>query len=143
MPLTKLGHSTLVVLSCVFTLFAASQPANADTTILVCALDTSHEDPRLVSVEEGNTTIELNEADSIVTVHFAANHPGPNSSGGSVPAGTVGPMHATFGPDTITLQVGDADGGPWHGTFTIDRITGQFSVQAGWQWNCKVGKKQF
>jgi hypothetical protein len=144
MPLTKLDHGTWTLLLCVFALLAASQPAHADTTILVCRLDTNIE---RMFVDEGPTTIELNEAGSTVTVHFAAKHPAPNSgilSGGYTAAYTVGPLHATFGPDTVTFQSEDGSL-----IFTINRVTGQLNARQpgdlppGEQWNCQVGKRQF
>jgi hypothetical protein len=95
-------------------LAAGSKIALADTTTLIC-----HMNNNPYWYEEGPTSIELNEAQSIVVVNYAAYH-GKRSGYTGPPAVTRGPFQATFSADIITWQDGN-------GKFTINRLTGVFS----------------
>jgi len=122
-------------------LLTASAAALADTTTLLCRMDTN---PREAEVEP--TTIELNEAQTSVVVNFAGTYSKiPGITGGFQGRGgsdafSIGPLQATFSTDKITFS--------WPaGSYTIggviNRLTGAFSTNQGRSWSCQVGKKQF
>ena len=88
-------------------LVMASQTALADTTTLIC--DTG------LPLDMGPTTIELNAAQSKVTLHL------PALKNSSIPARTSGPLLARFGRDEINFS--RTDGGVRH-TYVLNRLTG-------------------
>jgi len=107
----------------------------AGTTTLICHVIGT------MLVEDGSTTIELNEAQSSVVVHFAASHCtaacGPPRPG--EPASSLGPLPAKFGANTISFS---NPNGPV--TYVIDRLTGVFVANyINVSWTCDVGKKKF
>ncbi|HXR94258.1 MAG TPA: hypothetical protein VN718_00155 [Rhizomicrobium sp.] len=110
----------------------------ADPVSLICHRTMPH------LTDSGATTIELDEAQRTVTVHFA----------GYQMAGIVrffepralGPVQGTFTPQTITFQNPDTNtapsGGPDH--YTLNRLTGD--LEGEWAqdaMNCQVGAKRF
>jgi hypothetical protein len=144
-------------------ILAACEPALAGPTMLVCHLDA----PTALAFEDGATTIELNEAQSSVVVHFAAAHltnsdgvtGAADGRGSPNPAASVGPLTAKFGSDTITFSSTgggeyDSNGNhfvPYQGSYLINRLTGSFVHKSPgdgaltvWQkWTCKPGNRQF
>ena len=116
-------------------LVMASQTAIADTTTLIC--DTG------LPLDMGPTTIELNAAQSTITLHL------PALKNSSIPARTRGPLRATFSRDEIDFS--RTEGGVRH-TYVINRLTAvvqDTAVNLGGgpgfseSWTCHVGKKQF
>jgi hypothetical protein len=128
-------------------LLASSKIALADTTKLIC-----HMNDNKFWVEEGPTTIELNEAQStIVAINFSKVHgaPGSGIGGGSVGGRSIGPFPATFTADTITFSIQDASSST---NCTINRLTGVYSCKVsvngnsydqGTSWTCHAAQKQF
>ena len=116
-------------------LIMASQTAFADTTTLIC--DTG------LPLDMGPTTIDLNAAQSTVTLHF------PALKNSSIPARTSGPLRATFSRDEIDFS--RTEGNVRH-SYIINRLTAivqDTAVNLGGgpgfseSWTCHVGKKQF
>jgi hypothetical protein len=99
-----------------------------------------------MSFKASPTTIDLNEAERVVTIHYGA----INNAGGSpriLYPKSSGPLKARFTRNTITFVVNEANR---HTDYTINRLTGIIDVivfQAGQQfpfeWTCHVGKAQF
>ena len=115
-------------------LLATSQMAFADTTSLICHLNVGGS-----VVEDEPTTVELNEAQNTVVVHFGANHY-IVGNGDVEAAESVGPLPATFGSDQITFNLDTAYAGP----YTLDRLTGVLmNTDTKWHWACQAGKRQF
>src|SRR5690349_10948805 len=92
-------------------LVAASQAAMAQTTTLVC--QRAAPSPY---VDDGTTTVDLNEAQNSVTLHFSAYHLIQPAT--SLPARLVGPEPAVFGADTITFS----DPMPGFGSYVLNRL---------------------
>jgi len=139
MSLLKLNGGAGAALMALALLASSSQAARAEATTLICNLDSSNP-----WKEAEPTTIELNEAQSTVVVHFAAMHGDPRYGGGSRIAVSYGPLPAKFGTDTITFSV-DRTTSSWsEGPHTINRLTGNFvEAETNWKWNCHPAKKQF
>jgi len=123
---------------------AASQNVVADTTTLICQVAVPN------VIEDGATTIELNEAQSTVVVHFSANHYINMPTSEEHPSRSIGPFPAQFSNDTITFS--DPNPNDYFRVFSISRITGAFvmaDVQSNlngiqnWRWTCHAGQKQF
>jgi hypothetical protein len=117
----------------------ASEAAMAQTTTLICNLD-----PSLGFAEDEPTTIELNEAQNSVVVHFSQQH-NPRTGERLGGSHSIGPLPASFGTDVISFT--DPTQVYFH-NYTINRLTGKFvgSVvnDAGSMiWTCQAGKKQF
>src|SRR5947208_2347250 len=83
-------------------ILVSSQAAMAQTTTLLCDLKNREADQ--ISQDEP-TTIELNDANSTVTVHFSALHDisGNGTPPMEFPAETTPPLPAQFGSNTITF----------------------------------------
>lgn len=124
-------------------LVASSQVAMADTTKLVCNLDSP-----APFAEDQPTTIDLTEAQSSVVVHFGPTHAtNPGITGGFEGRGgngpfSNGPLPAVFSTDTITFAY------PIPNTtyvidYVINRLTGVFTSSQGAKWTCRAGKTQF
>lgn len=111
----------------------SSTAAMADTSTLVCHLTP------FVIVEDEPTTIDLNEAQSSVVVHFGALHQTfPQTAS---PAMTVGPLAAVFGVDTISFS---QPGAPYQGDYILNRLTGGLvNTSTNWRYTCQLGQKQF
>ncbi len=107
----------------------------ADTTTLVCNLSN-----RVGTAEDEPTTIELNEAQSSVVVHFGQNHyTVPNYQ--TERAVSVGPVPAVFGANTISFSLPY----PVYGDpYVLNRLTGFLSntTSAG-NFTCHAVQKQF
>jgi hypothetical protein len=114
-------------------LVMASQAAMAKTTTLICNADAAN----LWKADEP-TTIELNEAQSSVAVHFSAVTSIVDPI--RMPAHASGPRPATFAADTISFS----DQGF---NYTLNRLTGSlsrlFRGDVAMRWTCQPGKKQF
>jgi hypothetical protein len=132
---------TLVALAM---LVATSKIALADTTTLICHMN----DPMGFYVEFGPSTIELNKAQSTVTVHFSATRfsSSGNPNPAFTPANLLGPLQATFSADTITFK------DQWGRTYILNRLTGVLSTQIllngvmqtlAQTYNCHAAQKQF
>ncbi len=116
-------------------LLTVSTSALADTTTLICNTG--------LPLDMGPTTVDLNEAQSTVTVHLPATTAG-------IPARTVGPRPATFGPEMITFT--DTSNNT-DDTYAINRISATVAYtqadlrdhhRVGYaNWTCHVGQKQF
>jgi hypothetical protein len=147
-------------------LVAKSQLALAADSTLICNLSA----PREVVIEEQPTTIELNDTQSTVVVHFSAAHMvdpegatgGADGRGSPNPAATIGPLQANFGANSITFSsssggeysVGGAIYSAYAGSYVLNRITGTLvhrrpnesenSELTLWQsWACQAGQKKF
>lgn len=111
----------------------SSQVAIAETTTLIC--DVPHSD-RVIT--DGVPTIDLNEAQGTITIHYAAWR---SVNGGSpFPATTLGPIPAEFGPDIITIPPVERPGWSIEQPVTLNRVTGFWSMN---NWTCHAAKKQF
>jgi len=111
-------------------LLTASTAALAQTTTLVCNLDPSN-----AWKEVEPTTIELNDAQGYIVIHYAARTLSLN--GDRAPARSSGPLPAVFGTDKITASSNGYND-------VIDRVTGIFiDTAAQWSWTCQAGKPQF
>ena len=119
----------------VFVFLMASTPALADTTTLICHLNGGD-----TIIEDEPTTIDLNEAQNSVVIHFGANH--YNLGRVDVEqAVSVGPFQAIFGPDTITFN---NNNNAYTGPYTLSRVTGVLAnTSIGWRWTCEAGSKKF
>ncbi len=128
--------SNRVALFALALLLASSQVAVADTTKLICSLGNSP------NAEDGPTTIELNEAQGSVVIHFAGYHVRPESGlQGGGPPRTIGPLSATFSDDTITFFNPQY---PQQDQFKINRLTGELTnTFTNWKWACEKGQKKF
>ena len=142
---------TLVALAM---LVATSKIALADTTKLIC-----HMNDNIYWVEEGPTTIELNEAQgTVVAINYSAYHRAPQSPYANIRQGyvtdarTTGPFSATFTADTITWQDVNPRYPTIYGNFSIDRTTGVFVGHLfvdgkpngdTLSYTCHAGQKQF
>ena len=113
MSLLKLHSGTCVTLAVSAMLLVSSKIALADTTTLIC-----HMNDNPYWYEEGPTSIELNEAQSTIVVHYAAYH--GNAAVIRPASCNERTVSATFSADIITWQDGN-------GKFTINRLTGVFS----------------
>ena len=113
----------------------ASTAATAQTTTLICNLIAPN-----VFTEDEPTTIELNEAQSSVAVHFSESTLSLN--GGRYPEFSIGPLQATFAADTISFS-----DPPNALNYTLNRLTGRFTRlfkgEFAQGWTCQAGKKQF
>lgn len=111
----------------------SSQAALAATTTLIC--DVPHSD-RVIT--DGVPTIDLNEAEGTVTIHYAAWR---SVNGGSqFPEKTIGPIPAEFGLDIITIPPVERPGWSIEQPVTLSRVTGFWSLNS---WTCHAAKKQF
>lgn len=137
------GHvcAMLIVLAM---LVAGSKSAWADTTTLIC-----HMNDNPYWYEEGPTSIELNETQSTVVVHYAPYH-GKRSGYTGPSAETTGPFQATFSADTITWQEKNGESG--YTDFTINRVTGFFGGKLFYDgksggdtnsYTCQAARRQF
>lgn len=112
----------------------ASTPTLADTTTLICNRDAPNDPWKEIEP----TTVQLNEAQSYVTVHWGAK----TSSFDSAPAFSIGPLRATFTSDTISFNIN-----AYPDVVTINRLTGRmlltFSSGGYWSWACESGKAKF
>jgi len=137
MSFLKLNGVVCTALVAFALLSAGSQAAQADTTKLICSLSNSP------NAEDGPTTIELNEAQSSVVVHFSGYHVRPESGlqgGGGAPR-SIGPLSATFSDDTITFSNPQY---PQQDQFKINRLTGELTnTITNWKWACEKGQKKF
>jgi hypothetical protein len=144
MSFLKFNSGAYVILIALAMLAAGSKIALADTTNLIC-----HMNDNKFWVEEGPTTIELNEAQSSVVINYAPYHgKTPRYTGPS--AVTKGPFQATFGAHTITWQEKNGENG--YVNYTINRVTGFFvghlfydGKDGGYtnSYTCHAGQKQF
>ena len=128
-------------------LAASSQVVRADTTTLI-----SHMNDNKFWVEEGPTTIQLNEAQStVVAINYSKVHGAPGSGicCGSTGGLSYGPFPATFSADTITWQ--SAESGI-ESKCAINRLTGIFACQTllngRWadnaaNYTCNAAQKRF
>ena len=108
------------------------------TITLVCSTGMSY--------EASPTTLELNEAEGLVTIHYGSKH----NRGGNpdpIPGTTSGPVRAHFTQNMITFVVNDADR---HTNYRINRVTGVIGIvafqegrQFPFEWTCHVGNAQF
>lgn len=126
------------ILACTCALAAISPMAvAAGSTMLVCK---SNNNGSL-----GPDLFELNEAKSSVTIKFS---PARGNVGTAVPARSLGPLHATFTPTTITAS-SNANG--LTSTYVINRVAGSVTVshvsdnlvRGHSEWTCEVGKAKF
>ena len=124
-------------------LLIPNAPALADTTTLVCRMDS----PSAYADEPAK--VELNEAQSSIALYFPLEHltnPGGVQGGadgqGGTPANTVGPLHAAFTSEKITFT-NTTPWGPIDGS--IDRVTGilNYGNPFGAHWQCQAAKPQF
>jgi len=114
-------------------LLVATTATRADTATVVC-----HVNSGLV-VEETPTTVDLNESQNSVTMHFGQTHWDPRTGmSGSTPSSGEdwGPITARFDANTITW--GDQI------VYTLNRVTGVLTDSSAHQvWNCQKAQKQF
>jgi hypothetical protein len=115
----------------------ANQAAIAQTTTLICRLDPPQSQG---FVEDEPSTLELNEAQSSVVVHFSAET--VTASGGRLPAYLTGKRPATFAADTI-FSVPHYSDANYTMSYTINRLTGSWVSSSGLKRTCQVGKRQF
>ena len=124
-------------------LVAIPKIALAEATHLIC-----HMNENKFWVEEGPTTMELNEAEGTVLINFGKQHgaPGSGIGGGSVGGETRGPFQAAFTPDTITFSPDP------NTNCTINRLTGVYSCKVSSNGNvydsavcytCQSAQKKF
>ena len=116
----------------------ASRAAIADPARLICDWDGGD-----AIVQDEPTIIELNQAQSSVSVHFSAyTIPALRSH---VAAVSIGPLLALFGNDMVTFR---NDGLNRHemtyGAFSLNRITGAFiQIRSNYRWTCHSGQEHF
>ena len=114
-------------------LLMAATAARADTATVVCHVDSGQ------VVEETPTTVDLNESQNSVTMHFGQTHWDPRTGmSGSTPSSGEdwGPITARFDANTITW--GDKS------VYTLNRVTGVLTESVYQQvWNCQKAQKQF
>src|ERR1700733_2044247 len=118
MSFLKLNGGTGAVLVALALLVATCRPALADTTTLVCPSGSPH--------DASPTTIDLDEAKGLVTIHYGAVH-NPGGSPDPIPGKTEGPFTAKFDPKEIVFEVlatGRADT-----TYTLNRLTGALEFE--------------
>jgi len=117
------------------------QSALADTTTLICSNGESS--------EATSTTIELNEVESVVTIHFGDVH-NPGGRPDPLPGGKAGPLAAKFDTNTIVFSWYQDSG--TNTTYTINRLTGVVGIDRTYprqtgiyhgRWTCHLGKPQF
>jgi hypothetical protein len=112
-------------------LLMATMAAQAETTTLICRLNTFPGGP----TEDQPTTVELNGAQNTVVVHFSAmHHTDPDFS--SQPS-TTGPLQANFSADSVSFST------PAGATFSINRLTGAMVNSNNLSWTCAPGKPLF
>ena len=137
MTFLKLNGGTCVTLVVLAMLAASPKIALADTTSLVCHM--AMDNPNYV--EDDSTTIELNEAQSTVTVHFGKAH--YSNPYGEYKAYTIGQLSAKFDTNTISFS---AKNGLFGGNsnYVINRLTGSlYDNTTNWKWKCRAAQKQF
>jgi hypothetical protein len=151
MSFLKLSGGKCVTFVVLAMLAASSKIALADTTKLIC-----HMNDNIYWVEEGPTTIELNEAQgTVVAINYSAYHRAPQSPFAHIRQGyvndarTTGPFSATFTADTITWHDVNRE---MYTNFSIDRTTGVFVGHTfvngkfngdTLSYTCHAGQKQF
>ena len=136
MSFLKLNGSAGVALVAFAMLMASSQVALADTKTLVCT--------GWSPAEASPTTLDLDEAKSLVTIHIGSMH-NPGGSPDPSPGPTQGPYTAQFDQNTITFKR-NAGGNAPDITYTINRLTGIVSLDNSTghaEWSCHIGKAQF
>jgi hypothetical protein len=132
----------LIIVAC-FALLAPMQAGNKDksnhTITLVCSTGKSF--------AATPTTIDLNEAKGVVTIHYGAIH-NPGSQTGLIPEMIRGPLAARFTKNTITFVDHPPGNHGWD--FAINRLTGIIEVietiegqKFPSEWTCHVGNAQF
>ena len=97
------------------------------------------------SREASQTTIDLNESDGLVTIHFGATHTGGFPD--PMPGRSTGPLSANFNQTTITFSE-QPDSRQFN--YVINRMTGTIDVTEmnggnpyHYQWTYQVAKAQF
>lgn len=118
----------LTVLLLVITLAVGVGAASADPVTLICKIND------FTRVEDGPTTIYLDEARGTVTVHAGPWHLSPSYGVGNIPADSYGPVPATFTAETISFSVGAISG-------TINRLTGDANING--RYTCEPSKAKF
>jgi hypothetical protein len=133
MSFIKSSGGIWVTLIALAMLAAGSKIALADTTNLVCYVDVHNVE------QDDPTNIELNEAQSTVTVHFGkAHYKNPYLE---YKAYTIGPLPAKFETNTITFS---HQNGTFYSNYVINRLTGSlFDNTTNWKWNCQAAQKKF
>ena len=139
-------HLSVVAVAMAFSAITCQQ-ALADTTTLIC--NSKFEN---TLVQDEPTTVELNEANGTVIVHYSGIHlkdpqgvsGGEDGMGGLV-ARTIGPLPAQFGTSTITFSYQYPNGNTM--ALVINRLTGDFSdtsdITVWRKLTCHLGKAQF
>jgi hypothetical protein len=131
-PKSAMGALTVAF----FFLIASPHRACAETTTLICHASS------VPWTDDDATTIDLNEPQSSVVIHFPGHHDRDGNIGYPY---SLGPLQASFGTDIISIT--DPKGNLFQ-NYTINRLTGKFVAHAphedgNWQWDCQPGKKQF
>ena len=111
-------------------LAATPQIASADPTTLICKLGAENS-----WKEDEPTTVDLNEAQSSVVVHWGAKTLPIN--GAHTPALSSAPVRGDFSANTISFNAFGQD-------YVIIRLTGVMSAPSiNWTWSCEPGNKKF
>jgi hypothetical protein len=144
-----MNRSTIFMLTC-STVIALCQPALAIEKTLIC-------DNGLRPDQVPHITMDLDEANSTVTVNYPATSIYYDSLLKDTPARSVGPVAAAFDPKSIVFDLRDQEPG-FYKHFTLDRLTGVLldynSVDAPydkapatdkgvWSYNCQLGTAKF
>jgi len=122
-------------------LLTANTAAMADPVTLICNMvDTG----RGTYQEDEPTTVELNEQQNSVTVHFGREHLAVGASNHVLTAWTQGPVIATFTDNAISFSLVQF-GKP--ASSLINRLTGTFVITQDQHdvgsWTCHAAQKQF
>lgn len=137
------SNFTAVALATAWVLFSAGE-AFAAPVLLVCRMNSD-----MPFTEDEPTTMELDEAQGTVTVHFAATARkdmtgitgGYEGRGGDRPH-VMGPLNAAYSAEAITFVYPNNGGNPMN--YSLNRVTGAFVSEAdSLRWACQPGKKQF
>ena len=114
-----------------------SAAASADPITLICRFGRIGDS----IVEDEPTTIDLNEAQASVVVHFGLNHYTFPQFIQEKPIST-GPLAAVFGAETITFSAPSGTGYP--GDYVLNRLTGDLvNTNTNWRYACQPARKQF
>jgi hypothetical protein len=95
-------------------------------------------------VEDGPTTIILDEAQGTAAVQFAGY--GLSGGTGHLNGYSVGPMRAAFSPQQVTFENPDPNSAPGggHDKYTLNRLTGDMTgLQGPDTMNCSVATNRF
>lgn len=115
----KLKVGLCVAFAALATLTASAQVAKADSITLVCKNKNQRVDliPRI--------TVDLNEAEGLVTVYYPATSIAYPGKVLETPAVTAGPLAATFDSKAVAFDVGERYNEGFYQRYTLNRLSGE------------------